>query len=163
MGRANKLERFRSPTKGPKSLTILLTSFLLLESSHLFLRKSDPDFWRQRSALHKHKPEKRPTVFPLNCWATAPNSRHCLLRFVCNAAHQSCLCVLPSVLLRMKCSKSRHWVRSGHPEGITNRWLLVPLIPYTVKQAFLENSHSNMSILSWWELESRAVQPLWPA
>lgn len=102
--------------------------------------------------------KKGPIIFSLNCSCNS-DSRHCLLRSECNAAHQSCLCVLHWVLFRIKCSKSRHWVRSGHPEGITNRWLLVLLIPYTVKQAFLENSHSNMSILSRWELESRVVQP----
>lgn len=159
MGRVNKLERFRSPTKGPCPGQVSDHSpHFLPASENLFLQKSNTDLQSQRSTVYKHKPDKRPSIFPLNCW-----DWHCLLRFDCNAAHQSCLCVLHWMLFRMKCSKSRHWVRSGHPEGITNRWLLVPLIPYTVKQAFLENSHSNMSILSRLELESRVVQPLWPA
>lgn len=69
---------------------------------------------------------------------------------------------VPSVLcICVWCSEwsapNPDWARSSYPEGITNRWLLVPLIPYTVKQALLENSHSNMTILSRLELEGRLV------
>lgn len=49
---------------------------------------------------------------------------------------------------RARCTETRHWPMLSSSGGITNRWLLVPLIPYTVKQALLEKSHSNMSILS---------------
>lgn len=78
-----------------------------------------------------------------------------------------CACVRACVCLCEWCSgwsaPNPDWARSSYPKGITNRWLLVPLIPYTVKQALLENSHSNMSILSRLELEGRPVQPLCPA
>lgn len=66
-----------------------------------------------------------------------------------------------SVMAACILSAVQNSVRSGYAEGRPNRWLLVPLIPYRVKQASLENSHSNMSILRQ-ALEGRAVQPSEP-
>lgn len=61
---------------------------------------------------------------------------------------------------RARCMETRHWPTLGSSGEITSRWLLVLLIPYTVKQALLEMSHSNMSILSPGLL--KAERPLSP-
>ncbi len=69
----------------------------------------------------------------------------CILR---THVHESSACAPVQVPSGARCSETRHWPMLGSSGEITNRWLLVPLIPYTVKQALLEMSHSNMSILS---------------
>lgn len=103
----------------------------------------------------------QPIGFPLYCWVQHRLWHQALFAQVwvwrCTSVMLVCV-TLRAVQDKVAQIQTLEWVRSGYAEGITNRWLLVPLIPYTVKQAFLENSHSNMSILRR-ELESRVVQP----
>lgn len=56
-----------------KSLTILLTSFLLLKSvwGAFPHEKSNTNLRRQKSTVYKNKLDKRPLMLPLNCWDSA--------------------------------------------------------------------------------------------
>lgn len=101
------------------------------------------------------------SMFSLNCWgktsAVTAGSVCAGLSVTLNISH-ACVCYTEYCSERSAANPDT-WVKSGHPEGITNRWLLVPLIPYTVKQALLENSHPNIKSMEAW----KQVSPtLWP-
>ena len=105
---------------------------------------------KSEAKINSEQEEKKsPVIFSVNCWWTLPA--------LTAEAQGGVLLPVCVTQLRYSAADPDTWVRSGSAEGITNRWLLVPLIPYTVKQAFLENSHFNMSILRR-ELERRVVQ-----
>lgn len=157
-GVRKQTQRFRWATKEPLygSQPWPLPSLPALQRAlctSLARQNSNADPWSQRSTVCKQQPakkrKKKEKRIPSELLQFSFNSdcSPCLLRSQCSTTHPSCMCVCGCSGWRAA-NPDTEWVRSGHPEGITNRWLLVPLIPYTVKQASLDTSHSSVSILS---------------
>lgn len=104
MGRANKLEGFRSPTKGPCPGEVYDHSPHFLPPPevyvNLFLRKSNTDPLSQRSTLYKNPAEKKTyNIFP-ELWGFSSNydSRPYMLRSETNATSVMLVCATLSVV-----------------------------------------------------------------